>query len=101
MQLPREVVYHGAPERPNIFSCQEAAVLAGLTFSLGVPLPSGSSAFPRKFGAISKVDLEGDTVQVQKEVEKVNLTKGSSILLSCPLGGSSKPMASPGNEFAI
>lgn len=30
-----------------------------LTFSLGVPLSSGFSAFPRKFGDISKVEYKG------------------------------------------
>lgn len=50
----------------------------GLTFSLGVALPSGFSGFPRKFGEISKVEYEeardspkGDTAQSQKDLEKV------------------------------
>lgn len=53
---------------PEPFNPPEASVLAArgsvqflrdptrLTFSLGVPLSSGFSAFPKKFGKISKVD---------------------------------------------
>lgn len=54
---------------------------AGLTFSLGVP--SGFSAFPRKFGEISKVDYEGarnspkrDIAQGLQDLEKVTPGQG-------------------------